>query len=154
MRTWVVVSAVVLIGLGSALSAESPGLQDDGRGKREKVELRLRVTPPIAFSPARVSAVGEIKGEPHPTDEALLYCAGVEWDWGDGTRSEMQSDCEPYEAGKSTIKKHFAAQHTYSYAGRYRVQLRLTRNEKTILVTNSSIQVRPGARDMGMGAEP
>jgi hypothetical protein len=154
MRAWGAVSAAIVVGLSGALVTGSAGRQDEGRAKREKVGLTLRVNPPISFSPALVSAVGELKGEPQPDDEILLYCAGVEWDWGDGTRSEAQSDCEPYEAGKSTIKKRFAAQHTYTTAGRYRIQLRLTRNQKTVLATNSSVQVRPGARDFGMGAEP
>ncbi len=149
MRARAAVSAAIVLALTGGLRAGHADSRGEGREKPEKVALTLRVTPPISFSPARVSAIGEITGEPQPPDEALLYCAGVEWDWGDGTRSQVQSDCEPYEAGKSTIKKRFSAQHTYMYAGRFRVQLRLTRNEKTVLVTNSNIQVRPGAREMG-----
>lgn len=116
---------------------------------REKVGLSMRVTPSIAFSPARVSAIAELRGEPEGDDHAALYCVGTEWDWGDGTRSESQSDCEPYEAGKSEIKRRYSAQHTYNQAGRYRILLRLKRNNKVVLATNTNVQVRPGARDWG-----
>jgi hypothetical protein len=118
-------------------------------GDREKVDLAMRVTPSIAFSPARVSAIAELRGEPTPDRHEALYCVAVEWDWGDGTRSEAETDCEPYEAGKSEIQRRYSAQHTYNQAGRYRILLRLKRNNKTVLATNSSIQIRPGAREWG-----
>jgi hypothetical protein len=124
----------------------SAGPQEE---RREKMGLSLRVSPALAFSPARVSAYAELRGQPAPGDEAKLYCPAVEWDWGDGTRSEASADCEPYEAGKSEIRRRFSAQHTYTTAGRYRIYLRLKRQDRTVLATNSSIQIRPGARDWG-----
>jgi hypothetical protein len=138
--------AAAVLGLSSVLWAQ--GRQEDV-DRREKVALSMRVSPAIAFSPARVSATAELRGEPQPEDEARLYCAAIEWDWGDGTRSESQYDCEPYENGKSTLKRRYNAVHTYNYAGRYRIQMRLKRNQRTLLATNTSVQIRPGARDWG-----
>jgi hypothetical protein len=109
----------------------------------------MRVSPAISFSPARVSATAELRGTPDAEAHERLYCAAVEWDWGDGTRSTNESDCEPYEPGKSELKRRYAAQHTYNYAGRYRILLRLKRDNRVVLATNQSVQVRPGAREWG-----
>jgi hypothetical protein len=77
-----------------------------------------------------------------------FYCPTVEWDWGDGTQSESTSDCEPYEAGKSEIKRRFTISHVFR-AGMYKVSLRLKRRDKAITSATVSIQVRPGIRDNG-----
>ena len=74
---------------------------------------------------------------------------GVEWDWGDGTKSESSNDCPPYEAGKSTVEHRWSASHTFQTADSYRVQLRLLRGSKTIVAGNTSVQVKPGVRDNG-----
>jgi hypothetical protein len=149
------VMALALAGLGAsgalrAQPATGPAEGRDGRDKDDtKTALTMRVSPSIAFTPARVSARAELRGEPPPEQEALLYCASIEWDWGDGTRSESQYDCEPYEAGKSTLRRRFTAEHTYNFAGRYRVLLRLKRENRTVLAANSTVQVRSGVRDWG-----
>ena len=107
--------------------------------------MTLKASPTIVFSPARVVVTAEIKGG--ADDSAELYCPSLEWDWGDGTRSESDTDCEPYEAGKSTIQRRYTTSHTYNLAGNYRVQLRLKRGSKTVLGGHVSVQVKPGLRD-------
>jgi hypothetical protein len=129
------------------LWAGEPDRGHSAREDREKVGLSMRVSPPMGFSPMRVRATAELKGDLLPPEEALLYCASVEWDWGDGTRSEAAADCEPFEPGKTEIKRRFAAEHTYNYSGRFRILLRLKRNNRVLLGSNSSVQVRPGARE-------
>jgi hypothetical protein len=141
MRTWLIVSLAAFSVAGLNLGAES---------KADKLSLAMRVSPAISFAPSRVSATAELRGTAAPADEANLYCPAIEWDWGDGTRSEAEQDCEPYEEGKSTLRRRFSAQHTYTTGGQYRVQLRLKRNERVVLATNTNIQVRPGAREWGM----
>ena len=113
--------------------------------KSKKATLMVRATPTVAFSPARVRAVAEVKGG--PDDNQDLYCAAVEWGWGDLTQSESASDCEPYEAGKSEIVRRFSGEHLYRTSGRYRLQIRLKRNGKVLAAANTSVQVRPGVRD-------
>ena len=82
-------------------------------------------------------------------DSEELYCATVEWDWGDDTRSEAQTDCDPYEAGKSEIKRHFTIDHTYNVAGDYRVEFRLKQKNKVVARGSTDVKVRPGVRDPG-----
>ena len=59
----------------------------------------------------------ELRGGADDYEE--FYCGSVEWDWGDDTKSESKTDCEPYEAGKSEIKRRFTIDHTYNIAGEY-----------------------------------
>lgn len=136
-------AAVTLVAGGLAVAALSA--QDDKSKDVKKASLTLRATPTIVFSPARVVVSAELKGGAE--DNAELYCPSLEWEWGDGTRSESNTDCEPFEAGKSTIQRRFTSSHTYNLAGNYRVQLRLKRGNKTVLGGNVSIQVKPGLRD-------
>lgn len=113
--------------------------------KPKGTSLSIRVSPQIVFSPARVVATAELKDVDDASGE--FYCPALEWEWGDGTTSEATFDCEPFEAGRSEIKKRYVSEHTYQTAGRYRLQLRLKRQQKTILASSTSVQVRPGVRD-------
>ena len=54
----------------------------------------------MAVSPARVVASADVDGGPDDFEE--FYCASVEWDWGDDTKSNNAADCDPYEPGKSS----------------------------------------------------
>src|SRR5262249_38067577 len=76
----------------------------------DKAKLTLKATPIMGFSPARIVVSGDMTGG---TNTDQLYCLAVEWEWGDGTKSEQSADCEPYEAGKTEIRRHFTAEHTY-----------------------------------------
>jgi hypothetical protein len=125
-------------------AAQPPAIED--KTKKEKPSLSVRASPPISFSPATIHVVGELKGGPDDFEE--LYCPTLEWDWGDGTRSEAATDCDPYQAGVSQILRRFSTDHTYNMAGRFRVALRLKRNTKVITSATANIQVRPGLRDM------
>jgi len=122
-----------------------------GPDKKAKPSVSLKVTPVIGFSPARMVVTAELKGGADDYEE--FYCATVEWDWGDDTRSESKTDCEPYEAGKSEIKRHFTVDHTYNTAGEYRVQFRLKQKNKVVGSGSADVKVRPGIRDGG-GLQP
>ncbi len=121
----------------------STGAKDTEEG-RPKVQLRA--TPMISMAPARVVLTAELVGG--ADDYQDFYCPTVEWQWGDGTTSEATSDCEPYEPGKTSIKRRFTVEHVF-HAGSWRVLFRLKRNDKSIAAANTSIQVRPGLRDIG-----
>jgi hypothetical protein len=116
----------------------------DADAKRPKVTLKAQ--PAIAMSPARVVLTAELVGGPNDFEE--FYCPTVEWDWGDGTQSESTSDCAPYEAGKSEIKRRFTVEHVFR-AGPYRVSFRMKRRDKVIAGATVSIQIRPGLREIG-----
>ena len=115
------------------------------RAEDRKPSLSFRLTPPLGFTPLRVRVVVEVRGG--ADDYAEFYCPSVEWDWGDGTISESGEDCNPYEPGKSVIKRRYSVEHLFRQAGGYRVTFRLKQKEKVIASSSGNVQVRAGVRD-------
>lgn len=113
----------------------------------KKPKISVKANPAMAISPARVVVSADINGGPDDYEE--YYCAGVEWDWGDDTRSNNSADCDPYEAGKSQIKRRFTADHMYRISGEYRIQFRLKKKDKPIAAASTSVKIRPGLGDPG-----
>ena len=137
MRPMKVLALSVMLALAAATADDKP--------KRPKISVKAN--PAMAISPARVVASADISGGPDDFEE--FYCAAVEWDWGDDTRSNNSADCDPYEAGKSQIKRRFTADHTYRTAGDYRIQFRLKRKDKPIAAATTSVKIKPGLGDPG-----
>lgn len=137
-------SCVALIlacaGVGRAQSDDRKENKDSKRPS-----LTVKAAPQISVAPTRVVASAELKGGPDDYEE--YYCPTVEWEWGDGTKSQSAIDCEPYEPGKSTIKRRFTGDHTYHMSGNYRIQVRLKRGNKSLTGASTTVQVRPGARE-------
>lgn len=159
--------SVPAVGLAAALAvASSPALaetpapqaaappaaapQAAESDKPKKLSLDLRITPQVSFAPSRVRAIAELRLPEDRTAE--FYCPSVEWDWGDLTESEESNECEPYEAGVSTVRRVFSAEHTFHTGGRYRVQLRLKRNRKVLAAATTTITIRAGLRDGAFGS--
>ena len=115
--------------------------------KPKRPKLSVKANPTMAVSPARVVASADINGGPDDFEE--FYCASIEWDWGDDTKSNNTVDCDPYEAGKSEIKRRFTADHVYRIAGEYRIHFRLKKKNKTIASATTSVRIRPGIGDPG-----
>jgi hypothetical protein len=116
---------------------------------KDKPNISVKANPVIAFSPARVVVTADLKGGAN--DYQDFYCPLIEWEWGDGTISEQSTDCDPYEAGKSEIKRHFTASKVFQFSGDYRVQFKIKKKDKTIAVAGTDIKIRPGARESGGG---
>ncbi len=116
-------------------------------GQDKKPSLSLKVTPAVAFSPARVVFVAELRGGANDYEE--YYCPGIEWEWGDGTTSENTEDCDPYEAGKSEIRRRWTVEHTYVTSGNYRILFKLKRHRTVLGAANATVQIRPGIREPG-----
>jgi hypothetical protein len=91
--------------------------------------------------------VAEVKGGAEDNEE--FYCPTVEWEWGDLTTSTVEADCEPYEAGKSQIKRRYTVEHRYKNPGGFRIRLLLKKGPKIIGTANTLVQVRPGLGDPG-----
>src|SRR4029453_11140537 len=89
---FLLISTVLIIASGSITWARDD--KDKDKKDTKRASLVLKATPPIAFSPAKVFVTAELRGGVDTTDE--LYCPGLEWDWGDGTKSEATTDCEPF----------------------------------------------------------
>src|SRR5688572_30525076 len=122
-----------------------PGTADSQSDKKTKPSIAVRAPPTVGFSPAGVVFTAEVKGGADDHEE--FYCATVEWEWGDDTRSQAREDCEPYEAGKSEIKRRFVTEHVFNTSGDYRVQFRLKQKNKVVGFGSTDVKVRPGIRD-------
>jgi hypothetical protein len=146
--TWAGTASLVV-----ALAAGVAGRQKDAKDQhdaKDQDRMRPRVTlkaaPVVSIAPSRVVLTAELVGGSNDYEE--YYCPTVEWDWGDGTQSESTVDCEPYQPGKSEIKRRFTVEHVFR-AGSYRVMFRMKRHEKSVAAATANIQVRPGIRDIG-----
>jgi hypothetical protein len=141
-----VASLLVMAALSTGATAQKTG--KDGKDQKDSTDPRpkvsLRAQPVIAMAPARVVFTAELTGGANDFED--FYCGAVEWEWGDGTKSESSSDCAPYEPGKSEIKRRFTVEHVFR-AGVYRVMFHLKRHDKAVGNATINIQVRPGLRD-------
>lgn len=131
-----------------ALAAQQDGGRDSERPKRDQEGKRPRVTlraqPPIAVAPARVVLTAELTGGADDFED--YYCPSIQWDWGDDTASESTSDCEPYEAGVTQIKRRYTVQHQFRRGGTFKVYFNIKRNDKTVGFASATVQIHPGAR--------
>jgi len=124
----------------TALAA--PATKTDRAKEIKPPRLAVRATPTISFSPSRISVYADLEGG--PDDYEAYYCPTVEWNWGDGTTSEASNDCDPYQAGKSQIQRHYSVEHTYREPGHYRIFFMLKKDGKVIAKASSLVLVRPG----------
>jgi hypothetical protein len=141
-------SLVTAVAMWLALTAPAELLAGRKNQKDQAVKrprLTLRVQPPVAVSPARIVLTAELSGGPDDFEE--YYCPTIEWEWGDDTRSEATSDCEPYVAGKTQIKRRFTVQHTFRRPGAYKVYFHMKRKDRLIASASATVQVHPGAVD-------
>ena len=120
------------------------GGAEEKANKGKKPGLELRASPRFAFSPANILFTAELKGG---DDVEELYCPEVEWEWGDGGKSVQESDCDPWtEATK--IQRRFSSNHTFQYAGLYRVKVTLKRSGKNIMSQTFCMTIRAGIGDI------
>ena len=136
------VAQALVLAFGALLLIPSNALLARGQGGSKKASLSLKATPTVSFAPARIVVVAEVKGGADDSDE--FYCPTVEWEWGDLTTSTVEADCEPYEAGKSTIKRRYTVEHQFKNPGSFKIILRLKKGTRVIASANSQIQVRAG----------
>jgi hypothetical protein len=118
---------------------QKPDVKEQDRRPR----LTLRAQPPVGVAPARIVLTAELAGGANDFEE--YYCPTIAWEWGDDTTSESTLDCEPYEAGKSEIRRRFTVEHTFRRAGGYKVMFRLKRRDKLVATATATIQIQPGA---------
>ena len=134
-RTAAVVAVLCLGGAGFAFSEEKK------KDKRPGIELRS--SPRFAFSPANILFVAELKGG---DDVEELYCPEVEWEWGDGGKSVKEADFDPWTEG-ATIERRFTSNHTFQFAGVYRVKVTLRKTGKNVLSQSLALTIRAGLGD-------
>jgi hypothetical protein len=122
-----------------ALAQQKP----DGREQDRRPRVTLRAQPPVGIAPARVVFTAELTGGANDFEE--YYCPTVIWEWGDDTQSESTLDCDPYEEGKSEIRRRFTVEHRFRRSGSYKVLFRLKKRDKHVAAANVTIQIQPGA---------
>ena len=137
--------AFLLMLAASLTAAQKAPSKDKDKDQDKRPSLKLTARPPLGMSPARIVLTADLTGGPNDSED--FYCPTVEWDWGDGTTSESTSDCEPYQPGKSEIRRRFTIDHVFM-AGSYRVALRLKKRDKLVASATVLVEIRPGLRDL------
>ena len=113
-----VTACLIVAGAAIAVSAQrsDQGDKDSAKqGESKRPKIGVRAQPTVGVAPFRVVLTGELQGGADDFQE--YYCPTIEWAWGDDTTSESTLDCEPYEAGKSQIKRRFTVEHTFRREG-------------------------------------
>ena len=95
-----------------------PGHAARGLGKRVDVRARL---------------------EGDPDDPETYYCLDEIWDWGDGTESVSEPDCDPFEEG-TELKKDFTDTH-YFGPGAWTITLALMNGDEVVLDGHFEIRI-------------
>ncbi len=137
-------TCLALAGSSTVSLASQKGDGKDAAKEQEvkRPKLTLRAQPTISISPARVALTAELVGGPDDFEE--YYCPTVEWEWGDDTRSESTTDCEPYQTGKSQIKRRFTVEHVFRRPGAFKVYFHLKRKGKILASIATTVQVQSG----------
>lgn len=135
-------------------------------GPDDKPSVSIRVSPVSGFAPLKAVITAELKGGADDYEE--FYCPTVEWDisvtalqsphdpigrMSDSRpvqKSEQKLDCDPYEKGKTEIKRRFVRQHTFKTGGEYTVRFSLKQDKKTVASQRVTVRVRGGVGD-GIG---
>jgi hypothetical protein len=160
-RSWLFLVPVAVL----AMTAPFGAAGESAAAQNKKPSIKLKANPTVGMSPFRVVVTAEVTGGSDDFED--FYCASVEWDWGDGTTSQSKEDCDPYEAGKSQIKRRYTQEHTYrssistspfgssdtsdvsnsQQGAQMRIRFILKQKSKTVGSGQTSVQVRPGLRD-------
>jgi hypothetical protein len=140
MRSHTGVAQIVILAVSAVLLVPSNALHAQQGSK--KPSLSLKASPAVSFAPARIVLVAEVKGGANDNEE--FYCPTVEWEWGDLTQSVAEADCQPYEGGKSEIRRRYTVEHQFRNPGAFKVYLRLKKGSRVIAQANTQIQVRAG----------
>ena len=141
-RSVLIAGASLALAAPTAFPAQQKNEKDAKSQDSQRPKLTLHAQPPVGITPARIVLTAEMIGGANDFEE--YYCPTIEWDWGDDTRSESTIDCEPYQPGKSEIKRRFTVEHVFRRPGTFKVFFRLKRRDKSLAATSANVQVRPG----------
>ena len=128
-----------------AFSLSVTAVSTSAVGDKTRPSVSVRANPSTGFAPTRVVMTAELKGGVN--DYAEYYCPTIEWHWGDDTRAETKSDCDPYEAGKSEIKRRYVLDRVFQSPGEFRVEFKMKQKDKIVGAGSTMVRIRPGLRD-------
>jgi hypothetical protein len=160
-------TTVVAAGAALALAPvdQKPDQNKQKADQGKKPSISVRANPPVGFSPLKVVVTAELKGGANDYED--FYCASVEWEWGDDTKSETTADCDPYEAGKSEIKRRYIQEHTFRSFGsdmpgaagmptgptQFRVKFTLKQKNKVVGSGQAVVEIRSGAGEESLKSD-
>lgn len=142
--TWIRLRGVLSVALALTMAALLQAAGQKDSPKNERPSLSLRLTPQTAIAPARVTGNAELRGGSNNFEE--YYCVTAEWDWDDGTVSQSTADCDPFEPGKTEIRRRYTEVHAYQISGSFRVTFRLKKKDKALASTTAVVQITGGDR--------
>ena len=133
--------------LGANLLAAAGAVAVPDTDEKKKPKITVKGSPSAGFSPLKVVMSAELNGGDN--DHPEFYCPTIEWVWGDDTRAESTADCDPYEAGKSEIKRRYTVSRVFNSYGEFKVEFRMKQKDKVVGYGTTTIRVQPGVRDGG-----
>ena len=107
-------------------------------GEKEKtVAVSLKAMPRVSPAPARILFTIELEGGA----DADVYCATLEFDWGDGTKTSQAGECPAFVPGETPVERFYEVEHTYNRKGRPVVKLSLLKDGKPLARASVNIVV-------------
>ena len=119
--------AVAVVGL--ALLAATPASAAEKKVENKGTRVSLRASPRVAAAPATVVFNVELTGGEDGED---LYCPVLEWEWGDGTHSEEEEECPPFEAGHTEVQRLFTTSHEYRDRANPKVAVTVRKGDRVL----------------------
>jgi hypothetical protein len=109
---------IAMLGALAASAAEKKGTR-----------VSLRAAPRVASAPATIVFNVELTGGEDGED---LYCPVLEWEWGDGTKSEEEEECPGFEAGHTQIQRRFTTSHEYRDRANPKVAVTVRKGDRVL----------------------
>ena len=119
----------VVAAVGLALLAAIPASAAEKKVENKGTRVSLRASPRVAAAPATVVFNVELTGG---EDGEGLYCPVLEWEWGDGTNSEEEEECPPFEAGHTQVQRRFTTSHEYRDRANPRVTVTVRKGDRVL----------------------
>lgn len=138
----VLCATAVILAVVAARSTSAQSPDPKAKSEPKRPSLNVKASPGTGMVPVRITVAAELKGG--DDDYSDYYCPTIEWNWGDGTISESTNDCDPYEAGKSQIKRRYTVSHSYKRSGAYRISFRLKNGEKVLAAATTIVRLLGG----------
>ena len=141
-----------------AAAAASLAIMPAPAAQKGKPSVSIKASPSSGFAPMRTVVTVELKGGANDYEE--FYCPTVEWDItvsdiapgiDSDTRmldtrpfekSEQKLDCEPYEVGKSEIRRRFVREQVFKMGGEYNIRFNLKQKDKVVGGGRTTVRVR------------
>jgi hypothetical protein len=145
MKKWIWVLAIFVILVG--ISSDQGSTESSKNSKKDSPRLVLSASPRQGLSPHHVAINARLENvSDHDQD---WYCLKEEWDFGDGTVSAEDPQCDPYTPD-TKITKEFFADHTYEDEGNYTIRFKVGKDK--LRSNQVTVVVLEGNMDNGSGS--